>query len=60
MKKLKIGVVGTGVMGLGHCDSCQKLDEVELTAVCDVDEAVVEGVAIVKIASPARQPLAWC
>ena len=45
MKKLKIGVVGTGVMGLGHCDSCQKLDEVELTAVCDVDEAVVEGIA---------------
>ncbi len=45
MKKLKIGVVGTGSMGSAHCDSCQKLDEVELTAVCDVDEAVVEGVA---------------
>jgi len=45
MKKLKIGVVGVGGMGSKHCNSCQKLDEVELTAVCDIDEAAVEGVA---------------
>ena len=45
MKKLKIGVIGTGVEGLTLCDICPKLDEVELTAVCDIDEAVVEGAA---------------
>ena len=45
MKKLKIGVIGTGGIGLQHCDSCQKVDEVELAAVCRRDKAAVEEVA---------------
>ncbi len=37
MEKLKIGVIGLGGMGTAHCETCKEIDEVELTAVCDVD-----------------------
>ncbi|MFP4026973.1 MAG: Gfo/Idh/MocA family protein [Candidatus Brocadiia bacterium] len=36
--KVRIGIVGVGGMGSGHCNSCQKVDEVELTGVADIDE----------------------
>ena len=38
MEKVRIGVIGTGGMGTGHCDTMQDVEEVQLTAVCDVDE----------------------
>ena len=37
MKKLKIGVIGTGGMGSAHCKWCTELEETELAAVCDID-----------------------
>jgi len=37
--KVRIGIVGVGGMGAGHCTSCQKVDEVELAAVADIDGA---------------------
>lgn len=36
--KVRIGIVGVGGMGSGHCNSCQKVNEVELVGVADIDE----------------------
>ena len=35
--KVKVGVVGVGGMGAGHCSCCDSVSEVKLTAVCDID-----------------------
>jgi predicted dehydrogenase len=45
-KKVRIGVVGVGGMGQGHCDYLGpgKLDVAELTAVCDIVPAVAKQV----------------
>ena len=37
---LKVGVVGVGGMGSGHCQCLQKIAETKLTAVCDIDPDV--------------------
>lgn len=37
MDKVRIGVIGTGGMGSGHCNVIPKIPETELTAICDVD-----------------------
>jgi len=37
MDKIRIGVIGVGGMGSGHCGSMNLVDEAELTAVCDTD-----------------------
>ena len=37
MRKVRIGVVGVGGMGQGHCAYMHELKEGELTAVCDID-----------------------
>lgn len=42
MKKVKVGVVGMGGMGSGHCKSISKVKEIELTCVCDVVAEAVE------------------
>ena len=34
---VRVGIVGVGGMGSGHCNSCQKVDEVELVAVADIN-----------------------
>ena len=44
MAKVRIGVVGTGGMGQGHCEYMNKLDVGELAAVCDVVPAVAKQV----------------
>jgi predicted dehydrogenase len=44
MKKVRIGVVGVGGMGQGHCAYMDQLDVGELTAVCDVVPEVAEEV----------------
>ncbi len=36
MTKVRIGVIGVGGMGSGHCSWMPKVDEAELTAVCDI------------------------
>ena len=45
MKKLKIGIIGTGGIGTTHMDSYQKCDKVEVTAVCDINEERVKAFA---------------
>ncbi len=36
-EKVRVGVIGVGGMGGGHCKTCQRIEEVELTAVADID-----------------------
>jgi len=45
VKKVRIGVVGVGGMGQGHCSYMEQLGIGELTAVCDIDEAVAKQVS---------------
>jgi predicted dehydrogenase len=44
VKKVRIGVVGVGGMGQGHCSYMDKLDVGELTAVCDISPEVAKEV----------------
>ena len=44
MDKVRIGVVGVGGMGQGHCAYMHDLDLGELTAVCDVSPEVAKQV----------------
>ncbi|HEX2949359.1 MAG TPA: Gfo/Idh/MocA family oxidoreductase, partial [Armatimonadota bacterium] len=43
-KKVRFGIIGTGGMGQGHCNSLQKIAEAELTAICDIDPETAERV----------------
>jgi len=38
MEKVRIGIVGLGAMGYGHCKNVISIPETELTAVCDNSE----------------------
>ncbi len=38
-KKVKVGVIGVGGMGSGHCDTIQGIKEIKLVAVADVNPA---------------------
>ncbi len=40
--KVRIGVIGTGGMGSGHCSWMHETPEAQLTCVCDIDPAVVK------------------
>lgn len=42
MKKVRIGVIGIGGMGVSHCNSIKKLENAELAFVCDIDKKVAE------------------
>jgi predicted dehydrogenase len=42
MKKVRIGVVGVGGMGQGHCSYMAQLGIGELTAVCDINAAAAK------------------
>jgi len=42
--KVRIGVIGTGGMGSGHCSRMSEIEEAELTCVCDVDPQVAKEV----------------
>jgi len=44
VRKVRIGVIGTGGMGQGHCAYLHQLDVGELTAVCDTVPEVARGV----------------
>ena len=44
MDKVRIGVVGVGGMGQGHCEAIQQVKEAQLTAVCDADRKTAEMV----------------
>ena len=45
MDKVRFGVIGTGGMGCGHINTMKKMEETELTAVCDIDPQVCDRVA---------------
>lgn len=45
MKKLKVGVVGTGSISRAHLDSYRNNPDVELYAICDVQEERAKAVA---------------
>src|SRR5579862_7145908 len=44
MDRVRIGVIGTGGMGSGHCGGMHQVEEAQLTAVCDVNPATLEAV----------------
>jgi predicted dehydrogenase len=44
-KSLKIAVIGTGVMGKAHLHDIAALDNIELAALCDVDQLLAEHYA---------------
>jgi len=44
MDKVRYGIVGTGGMGTGHARTMQGIEEVELTAVCDIVPEVAKAV----------------
>jgi predicted dehydrogenase len=45
MDKLRCGVIGTGGMGMGHVNILPNLEEVELTAVCDISPGAAQAAA---------------
>ena len=45
MKKLRIGLVGAGNMARGHLSAYQKVENVEVVAVCDIDKKVLTETA---------------
>lgn len=44
MNKVRMGVIGVGGMGQGHCLGMKKVEELELAAVCDIDPVTAEKV----------------
>ncbi len=50
MKELKLGIIGFGFMGKWHYNHAGKLDNIKVTAVCDIDpdklSAAEEGVSV--------------
>ena len=47
MEKLKLGLIGCGGMMKRHAEGIQMLDNVEITAVCDIKRELAEDVATV-------------
>ena len=47
MKKIRLGLIGCGGMMKRHAEGIQMLDNVEITAVCDVAKEKAEDVAAV-------------
>lgn len=43
-KVVRLGVIGTGGMGQGHLGSMHEIEEVRLTAICDIDPEVAERI----------------
>jgi len=41
---IRFGVIGTGGMGQGHCNTIRRIRDARVTAVCDIDAAVAEDV----------------
>ncbi len=44
MAKVRIGVIGVGGMGQGHCDMLQQVKEAQLVAICDADVRTAKNV----------------
>ncbi len=42
-KKLRVGVIGLGMMGMTHLDIYAQMDEVEVVAISDAIQARLDG-----------------
>ncbi len=42
--QVRLGVIGVGGMGAGHCSTMHKVPEVRLTAVCDISESTAKTI----------------
>lgn len=45
MEKIKIGVIGAGLIGQTHLDNYAKINEAEIVAVCDINEDAARAAA---------------
>lgn len=54
--RLRVGILGTGGMGGAHADRLAPHPEVQLVALCDVSEAIVQGFIDRKLASYSPRP----
>ncbi|MDP3286399.1 MAG: Gfo/Idh/MocA family oxidoreductase, partial [Desulfobacterales bacterium] len=45
MKKLRIGVVGTGYLGKFHAEKYSQMDDVELVGIADLNRVQAESVS---------------
>jgi predicted dehydrogenase len=45
MKKIRIGIIGVGIIGKTHLDNYAKLDGAEVVAICDLNENELKQVA---------------
>ncbi len=43
MKNLKVGIVGAGGMGKNHTRSLKKINDVDIVAICDINNEIAEG-----------------
>src|SRR2546423_8765038 len=43
MTSVRVGVIGIGGMGAGHCASMDQIEEARLAAVCDIDPAAAKS-----------------
>src|SRR5579871_3367077 len=44
-EKVRLGVIGTGGMGSGHCNMIPQIPETTLTAICDVEPQARQSIA---------------
>ncbi|MGV3586713.1 MAG: Gfo/Idh/MocA family oxidoreductase, partial [Adhaeribacter sp.] len=42
MKKIKVGVVGTGFIGPAHIEALRRLPNVEVAALCEITEELAK------------------
>lgn len=51
-ERINVGFIGVGGMGMGHLGRCSKMDDINIVAVCDVDESHQRRAAEASGASP--------
>ena len=54
--KVKLGIIGTGARGQGHVDLILRRDDVELVAICDVDERALNRAKEIVTKSGKKMP----
>ena len=41
--KIRVGVIGTGMRGQGHVSLLLQRDDVEVAAICDIDQSMIDS-----------------
>ena len=41
-QKVRLGIIGTGLRGQNHLDNALRRSDVEITAICDVDDRMIQ------------------